>query len=71
MVQVGVQNIHQLSECYAYGSSLTVMCFVRDSKSMTVLLMLDNTSAVRYMHMYANKLGGTVSHNLTAITKDL
>ena len=34
---------------------------------MTVLLRMDNMSAVTYV----NKLGGTVSQSLTAITKDL
>ena len=34
---------------------------------MTILLRMDNMSAVTYV----NKLGGTISQNLTAITKTL
>ena len=46
---------------------LAVKCFVRDRKSVTVLLRMGNMSAVTYV----NKLGGTVSQNPTAITKEL
>ena len=42
-------------------------CFVRDKKGVTVLLRLDNTSAVSYV----NKLGGTVSPRLNSIVRDL
>ena len=44
-----------------------VKCFVRDTRSVTVLLRLDNISAVSYV----NKLGGTVSLRLSGIVKDL
>lgn len=44
-----------------------VKCFVRDRESVTVLLRLDNISAVSYV----NKLGGTVSHRLNNIVKEL
>ena len=44
-----------------------VKCFVGDKRGVSVLLRLDNTSAVSYM----NKLGGTVSARLTAIVKEL
>ena len=37
-----------------------VKCFVRDRKSITVLLRMDNTTAVAYV----NKLGETVSVKL-------
>ena len=43
----------------------TVKCFVRDRRSVTVLLRLDNISAVSYV----NKLGVTVSHTLSDIVK--
>ena len=36
-------------------------CFVRERKSITVLLRIDNTTAVAYV----NKLGGTVSIKLS------
>ena len=44
-----------------------VRCFVRDKKSITVLLRLDNTTAVAYV----NKLGGTVSPRLNSIVREL
>ena len=44
-----------------------VKCFVRDKKSITVLLRMDNTTAV----MYVNKLGGTVSPNLNTIVREI
>ena len=44
-----------------------VKCFVRDKKSITVLLRLDNTTAVAYV----NKLGGTVSPQLNHIVREL
>ena len=42
-------------------------CFVRDRRSVSVLLRLDNTSAVSYV----NKLGGTVSPRLNKIVRNL
>ena len=42
-------------------------CFVRDKKSITVLLRMDNTTAVTYV----NKLGGTVSPKLNTIVREL
>ena len=45
-----------------------VKCFVRDKKkSITVLLRMDNTTAVTYV----NKLGGTVSPKLNTIVREL
>ena len=44
-----------------------MQCFVRDKKGVTVLLRLDNISAVSYV----NKLGGTVSPRLNSIVRDL
>ena len=44
-----------------------VKCFVRDKRSITVLLLLDNTTAVAYV----NKLGGTVSRQLNHIVREL
>ena len=44
-----------------------VKCFVRDRKSITVLLRTDNTTAVAYV----NKLGGTVSPKLNTIVREL
>ena len=44
-----------------------VRCFVRDRRYASLLLRLDNTSAVCYI----NKLGGTVSARLNAIVRDL
>ena len=44
-----------------------VKCFVRDRKSITVLLRMDNTTAVAYV----NKLGGTVSPRLNTIVREL
>ena len=44
-----------------------VKCFVRDKRGVSVLLRLDNTSAV----CYVDKLGGTVSPRLNAIVKEL
>ena len=44
-----------------------VKCFVRDKKSITVLLRMDNTTAVTYV----NKLGGTVSPKLNTIVRKL
>ncbi len=46
---------------------LAVKCFVRDRKSITVLLRLDNTTAVAYV----NSLGGTVSLRLNTIVREL
>ena len=46
---------------------LAIKCFARDRRSVTILLRMDNTSAITYV----NKLGGTVSQSLTAITKNL
>ena len=51
----------------ALAAFLAVKCFVRDRRSVTVPLRMDNMSAVTYV----NKLRGTVLQNLTAITKDL
>ena len=42
-------------------------CFVRDRKSITVLLRMDNTTAVAYV----NNLGGTVSPKLNTIVREL
>lgn len=42
-------------------------CFVRDKKGVTVLLRLDNISAVSYV----NKLGGTMAPRLNSIVRDL
>ena len=43
-----------------------VKCLVRDRRSVTVLLRLDNISAVSYV----SKLGVTVSFRLSGIVKD-
>ena len=43
-----------------------VKCFVRDRKSITVLLRMDNTTAVAYV----NKLAGTVSTKLNTIVRN-
>ncbi len=53
----------------ALAAFLAVKCFLRDRRSVTVLLRMNNLSAVTYR--YVNKLVGTVSQSLTAITKDL
>ena len=42
-------------------------CFVRDRKSITVLLRMDHTTAVTYV----NKLGETVSPKLNTIVREL
>ena len=42
-------------------------CFVRDRKSITMLLRIDNTTAVAYV----NKLVGTVSPKLNTIVREL
>ena len=44
-----------------------VKCFVRDRKNITVLLRMDNTTAVAYV----NKLGGTVSTKLNTIVREV
>ena len=44
-----------------------VKCFVRDKRSITVLLRMDNTTAVTYV----NKLDGTVSPKLNTIVREL
>ena len=51
----------------ALAAFLAIKCFARDRRSVTILLRMDNMSAVTYV----NKLGGTVSQNVTAITKNL
>ena len=51
----------------ALAAFLAIKCFARNRRSVTILLRMDNMSAVTYV----NKLGGTVSQNLTAITKSL
>ena len=51
----------------ALAAFLAIKSFVPDRRSMKILLRMDNMSAVTY----ENKLGGTVSQNLTALTKDL
>ena len=51
----------------ALAAFYAVKCFVRDKRSITVLLRLDNTTAVAYV----NKLGGTVSHQLNHIVREL
>ena len=45
----------------------SVKCFVRDRKSITMLLRIDNTTAVAYV----NKLVGTVSPKLNTIVREL
>ena len=51
----------------ALAAFLAIKCFTRDCKSVTILLRMDNMSAITYV----NKLGGTISQNLTAIIKKL
>ena len=51
----------------ALAAFLAIKCFARDRRSVTILLRMDDMSAVTYV----NKLGGTISQNLTAITKTL
>ena len=49
------------------AATLAVKCFARDKKDNTILLKMDNTTAIAYI----NKLGGTVSPELNRLTKDL
>lgn len=51
----------------ALAAFLAAKCFVRDRKSITVLLKLDSMTAVTYI----DKLGGTVSPRLNHIVKEL
>ena len=53
----------------ALAAFLVIKCFARDRRSVTILLRMDNMSAVSYM--YVNKPGGTISQNLTVISKNL
>ena len=46
---------------------LAVKCFAKSKRSIKILLRMDNTSAIAYI----NKLGGTVSHVLNNLTKQL
>jgi hypothetical protein len=46
---------------------LGIKSFLRDRRSVSVLLQLDNTTAVAYI----NNLGGTVSHRLTLLARKL
>ena len=49
------------------AASLAVQTFLRDRSGISVLLQLDNTSAVAYI----NNLGGTVSPQLTSLARSL
>lgn len=51
----------------ALAAFLAVKCFVSQKRNLTVMLRIDNMSAVTYV----NKVGGTVSQNLTSIIKEL
>ena len=49
------------------AADLALKSFLKDQKGVTVLLQLDNSTAVAYI----NNLGGTISPVLTALTRDL
>ena len=48
------------------AANLAVRTFVKNRQNMSVLLLLDNTTAVAYI----NHLGGTVSPRATELVKD-
>ena len=62
MVSRGEKNAYQLPE-----ATLAVKCFAKERTNLTILLRMDNTTAIYYI----NKLGGTVSPLLNQLTKDL
>jgi len=49
------------------AADLALKSFLKDQKGVTVLLQLENSTAVAYI----NNLGGTISPVLTALTRDL
>ena len=49
------------------AATLALKCFAKHKTKISVLLKLDNTTAVTYI----NNLGGTVSRELVALTRDL
>ena len=49
------------------AATLAVKCFAKERTNLTILLRMDNTTAISYI----NKLGGTVSPLLNQLTKDL
>ena len=51
----------------ALAAFLAVKCFARDRRGVTILLRMDNITAVTYV----NKLGGTVSQQMNSIVKEL
>ena len=61
----GESDAHKLFG--APGSKVALQTFTKGKTSITVLLRLDNMSAVAYI----NNLGGTVSPRLVALARDL
>ena len=49
------------------GATLAVKCFAKEQSNLTILLRIDNTTAISYI----NRLGGTVSPQLNQLTRDL
>ena len=62
-----VRDRIEMAHMEALASFLAVKCFARDVKGVTILLRMDNITAVTYV----NKLGGTVSHQMNHIVKEL
>ena len=50
-----------------WAAMLAIQCYARDKKSITILLLMDNTTAVSYV----NNMGGTISEQLAQLARDL
>ena len=50
-----------------WAAMLAIQCYARDKKSITILLLMDNTTAV----LYVNNMGGTISEQLVQLARDL
>ena len=61
-------NIYRHINCLeALAAFLAIKCFARDKHGLTILLRMDNITAVTYV----NKLGGTVSQDMNNIVKEM
>ena len=65
LVHTGEESPHQLPG--ATSATLVVKCFAKDQRGLTILLKMDNTTAIAYI----NRRGGTISPELNYLAKDL
>ena len=60
------QSMH-INSLELLAATLAVKTFLKDASGISVLLQLDNATAVAYI----NNMGGTVSSQLTTLAKEL